>query len=160
MSERAFIGPIPGRSRSRRSRSRAALGLGPDARRIAVVVARDRGARGPASAAAIVPGYRCSAGFSRKMRSSSAGSAPAISRGVERAEPALELERAGEGLLDGHLLVEDEADQERDRLLGEERVGLVVAREVEAIGARRRHTEPILVRFRVDTNRASHPRSA
>ena len=34
----------------------------------------------------------------------------------------------------GHLLVEDEADEERERLLGEERVGLVVAGEVEAVG--------------------------
>ena len=42
-------------------------------------------------------------------------------RCVERAEPAPELERAGEGLLHRHLLVEDEPDQQRERLLGQER---------------------------------------
>ena len=50
---------------------------------------------------------------------------------VEIADPPLQLERPREGLLHGDLLVEDEADEERERLLGEERVGLVVAGEVE-----------------------------
>ena len=51
-------------------------------------------------------------------------------RGVEAAEPAPDLERAGEGLLHRNLLVEDEPDEQGQRL-GEEAVGLVVAREVE-----------------------------
>ena len=53
---------------------------------------------------------------------------------VEVAEPPLELERSGESRLHRHLLVEAEADQERERISGEERVGLVVAREVDARG--------------------------
>jgi hypothetical protein len=60
-------------------------------------------------------------------------------RGLERAEPALQLERPGERFLNGHLLVEDEADQKREGLVGDEGVRLVVAREVQAVGMRRRH---------------------
>lgn len=55
-------------------------------------------------------------------------------RRVEGADAALKLEWAREGLLDGHLLIEDEADEERERLFGEEGVGLVVAGEMEAGG--------------------------
>ncbi len=54
--------------------------------------------------------------------------------GVERAESALELQRAGERRLHGYLLVEREPDQQRERILGDELVGLVVAREVQPIG--------------------------
>jgi hypothetical protein len=42
-------------------------------------------------------------------------------RRVEPAQAALEVERAAEGLLDGDLLVEDEADQEGKGLVDEER---------------------------------------
>ena len=63
--------------------------------------------------------------------------------GVESADAPLELERPREGLLHRDLLVEDEADEERERLLGEERVGLVVAGEVEPGRCSGRHV-PIL----------------
>ena len=53
--------------------------------------------------------------------------------GVERADPALQLERARERLLYGNLLVEREADQQRERLVDEQPVGLVVAGEAEPV---------------------------
>jgi hypothetical protein len=59
-------------------------------------------------------------------------------RGVEGADPPLELERTGECLLHRNLLVEDESDEKRKRLFGEQRVGLVVAGEVKAAGRLRR----------------------
>ena len=72
---------------------------------------------------------------------------PAIVLRVERAEPLLELERAGERGRHGHLLVEREADQQRERVLRDERVGLVVAREVEAVGHRSYHPRAMRVGF-------------
>jgi hypothetical protein len=57
--------------------------------------------------------------------------------GVEVPEPPLQLERAEERRRHRHLLVEREPDQERERVACVERVGLVVAREVEAVGHRR-----------------------
>ena len=59
--------------------------------------------------------------------------------GVERAQAPFELTGPGERLLDGHLLVETEADQERQRIAGEELVRLVVRREVEPAGGGGRH---------------------
>ena len=47
---------------------------------------------------------------------------------------AAQLERAGERLLHGDLLVEREADQQRERVLGEEAVGVGVAGEREVVG--------------------------
>ena len=84
------------------------------------------------------------AGFSRKIPRAGGGVGAAIVGGVEAAEPPPDLERAGEGLLHRHLLVEDEPDEQGQRLLGEEAIGLVVAREVEVRGAGGRHA-PILV---------------
>ena len=52
--------------------------------------------------------------------------------GIEPAEPMLEVERPTECLLDRDLLVEHEADEEGQRLLGDEAVGCVVAGEEEA----------------------------
>ena len=52
------------------------------------------------------------------------GSSAAISRRVEAAEPLLQLQRAAEGGRDGHLLVEDEADQERERVARDQLVRL------------------------------------
>jgi len=52
---------------------------------------------------------------------------------VERAHALLDLERPGERGLHRHLLVERESDQERHRLLREQHVGVVVAREVEGV---------------------------
>ena len=86
---------------------------------------------------AIAPGKRWMAGLSRNASSSRAGSIAAIARRVEVAEPLPQLERAEERRLHGHLLVEREPDQERERVACDERVGLVVAGEVEAVGHRR-----------------------
>ena len=52
-------------------------------------------------------------------------------RGIEVAEPALELGRAAERLLDGDLLVEREADEQGERIVGEQAVGVGVAGERE-----------------------------
>jgi hypothetical protein len=54
--------------------------------------------------------------------------------GVERAEPLLYRERAGEGLLDGDLLVEHEAHEQGHRVRRDQRVGLVGLGEVETFG--------------------------
>ena len=53
---------------------------------------------------------------------------------VEVPEPLAQLERAGERLLHGHLLVEDEADEERGGIAGDQAVGLVVGGEGQALG--------------------------
>ena len=53
-------------------------------------------------------------------------------RGVEVADAAPELGRSGEGLLDGHLLVQCKADQQGEGVAGQEPIGLVVAGEGEA----------------------------
>ena len=55
-------------------------------------------------------------------------------RGVERADPLAQDERARERLLDRHLLVEHEADQQRERVGGDQRVGLVGVGVVELVG--------------------------
>ncbi len=54
--------------------------------------------------------------------------------GVERPEALLERERPEERLLHRHLLVEHEADEQRHRVGGNEDVGLVRGREVQALG--------------------------
>ena len=53
--------------------------------------------------------------------------------GVQVAEPALELDGAAERLLDGHLLIEREPDQQGERFLDEQAVGVVIAGERQAI---------------------------
>ena len=59
-------------------------------------------------------------------------------RRVEVAEPLLQLERSREGGLHRHLLVEREADQQRQRVSRQQRVRLWIAGEVER-GRRGRH---------------------
>ena len=56
---------------------------------------------------------------------------------VQVTQPAAELQRAAEGLLDRDLLVEREPDEERERLLDQQAVGLVVAGEGKSVGGRR-----------------------
>ena len=53
---------------------------------------------------------------------------------VEVPQPLAEHERAAEGLLDGHLLVEREPDEQGQAVGREEAVGLVVAGERQAVG--------------------------
>ena len=52
-------------------------------------------------------------------------------RRIERADPLAQLQRPGEGLLERHLLVEYEADQQRIGISFEETICSVVARERE-----------------------------
>ena len=54
--------------------------------------------------------------------------------GVECAQPVPELQRSEERRRDGHLLVEREADQERERIAAMQRVRLCVVREVQRLG--------------------------
>ena len=49
----------------------------------------------------------------------------------ERTESAAQLERSHERLLDGDLLIQFEADEERQRIAGDERIGLSVTGVVE-----------------------------
>ena len=77
----------------------------------------------PVPASPCSPGKRWIAGFSRKTSLSRFGVEGCDLRRVELTETLLELERAGEGLLHGDLLIEREADQQRERALGEETVG-------------------------------------
>ena len=72
----------------------------------------------------MLPGNRWSAGGVRKAVVELLRVHRRDRRGVERPDPALQLQRPGERLLDGHLLVEREADQERERVGRDEGVGL------------------------------------
>ena len=58
---------------------------------------------------------------------------------VQGPQSLLDLERTAERRLHGDLLIEREADQQRERFLGDERVGLVAVREVQALRGRDRH---------------------
>src|SRR3954447_1779004 len=55
-------------------------------------------------------------------------------RRVEVTEPALDVARTGEGLLDGHLLIQGEPDQQREGLGRNEAVGFRIAGERQAGG--------------------------
>jgi hypothetical protein len=55
---------------------------------------------------------------------------------VEPDDPPAELERARERLLEGHLLIEGEPDQERERVADEEPVGGLVTGERESVDRR------------------------
>src|SRR6185503_641609 len=55
---------------------------------------------------------------------------------IERAQPLLQLQGAEERRRHRHLLVEHEPDQERQRLGGDQPVGLVVPGEVESVRRR------------------------
>ena len=79
--------------------------------------------------------------------------------GVERAEPLLDLERAGESGRHRHLLVEREADEERHRLRGQELVRLVAVREVQPVGGGDRHGRSLLLEGSPDSSRDSPARS-
>jgi hypothetical protein len=55
-------------------------------------------------------------------------------RGVKMADPTAKLGGAAESLLDRDLLIEGEADQERERIAGEQPIGFIIAGEREAVG--------------------------
>jgi hypothetical protein len=108
-------------------------GVAPDPRRVAAVLVRDdrrdlldalrHAPREPVEGRPLAEDLHEPLGLERRQL-----------RGVEAAEPALEVERAVERLLHRHLLVEHEADQERQRVAGEQGVRLGVTGEVERVG--------------------------
>ena len=116
-----FISPKPGSASILRRSSVAVASVAPEALGVAVVLVGDERAqllrparharreavdRGPLAEDLLEPGR--------------VGSA--IARRIERAEPLLQLQRPGERRLHGHLLVEREADQQRERLVREQLV--------------------------------------
>jgi hypothetical protein len=104
-------------------------GLGPHARRVpAMDVGHVRGQRAHAR------GHRAREAMDRGALAEQRLEVHAGQRGgVERARALLEHERSRERLLHGHLLVEREADQQRERLAHQQRVGLVGVGEVQAV---------------------------
>ena len=76
---------------------------------------------------AIADGKRCSAGFVRNTSSSASGVIAAIARGVEATEAVPQRRRTAERPLHRHLLVEQHADEERERIVDEQLVGDGVA---------------------------------
>ena len=117
----------------------AALGLRPDALGVPVVVLGDHGAE-----LLNASRHRAREAVDRRPRAEDLLELGRVGRGdrrgVERTEPAAQLERSREGLLDGHLLVEHEADEQRERVFGEEGVGLGIAGEMQGI----RHSAAML----------------
>ena len=80
---------------------------------------------------AIAPGKRWMAGA---WRNGGSRSATATGRQASVPSRSLSTSRAGERLHHGHLLVERETDQQRERVARDQRVGLVGVGEVQAIG--------------------------
>jgi hypothetical protein len=117
---------------------RAGLGVVPNTRCVATVLAHDCGTQ-------VLRPLRHRAGEAVESRTlaEDAVELPRIHAGdldsAEKAKAPLELEGARERFLHRNLLVEDEPDEEGERLLGEEGVGLVVAREVEPVRPGRSH---------------------
>ena len=82
----------------------------------------------------MLPGKRWIAGFSRNTSSEPVGIGPRDRARVEAAQTLLQLQRPEERGRHRHLLVEDEPDQERERLGGDQPVGLRVPGEVQRLG--------------------------
>ena len=133
----AFISPIPGSAISRLWRSLRVGRLRPDPRRVAAVVGRDRRAQ-VLDAAGHVAREPVQCGWRAEDRRERLGVHRGDGRRIQRHRSALELQRAGERLLDGDLLVEREPDQEGERVGRDQGVGVGVAGEREAVG---RHGE-------------------
>jgi hypothetical protein len=58
---------------------------------------------------------------------------------IQAPDPAAQLERAGERCLHGYLLAQNEPQEEGQRTLRQEAIGLVVIREVKALGPSSHH---------------------
>ncbi len=112
----------------------AALGLAPDARGVAAVALLEERAQG-AHALGHRTGEPVQRGALAEHGGELLGVARRDARAVEVPEAGAQLERPGERLLDGDLLIECEADEERERVGGDEPVGLVVAGEGQALGS-------------------------
>src|SRR5436309_10638695 len=78
--------------------------------------------------------------------------------GIERPQPLLQLQRPTERRLHRNLLVEGKAHHERERVLRDQRVGVVVAGEVELVRpCGGRHAERLLLRGWWAENRCRTP---
>ena len=131
---RTFISPKPGSSASRARRSVAALGLAPEPRSVSrVALVQERAERPHAF------GHGAGEAMQRralaKRRRQRVGIHGGDAGDVEVPEALAQLERPGERLLHGDLLIEDEADEERDGIRGDEAIRLVVGGEREALGS-------------------------
>jgi hypothetical protein len=105
-------------------------GIGPDTRGVAAVVVPHvhRQIMHP-------PGHRSREPVNRGLRAEHRLEVGGRERcDIERAEAFTQRQWAGECLLHGDLLVEREADQQRHRIGGDQRIGLVGLGEVEAVG--------------------------
>ena len=131
---RTFISPKPGQLVEPGAQILAALGLAPDARRIAAVAFLEECAQ-----RAHALGHRTGEPVQRRALAEHLGELLGVARrdacAVEVPEARAQLERSREGLLDGDLLIEREADEERERVGGDQAVGLVVAGEGQALGS-------------------------
>ena len=137
MIDFAFISPMPGQAEQARLEGWPVRGLRPDAGGVVAEVRGDHGAQG-----LDLPGHRTREAMQGRALAEDGVQRCRIHRrdpgGVEMPKPALQVGRAAECLLDSHLLVEREADQQGQRLLDEQAVGGVIAGERER-GRHRRH---------------------
>jgi hypothetical protein len=108
-------------------------GVRPDALRATAVLVLDRGAE-LLHAARHRPGEAVDRRLLAERPLERLGIHRRDSSRVEGADPLLQLERACERGRNGHLLVEGEADEERERLAREQPVRLVRVGEVERLG--------------------------
>ena len=106
----------------------AVLRLGPDAARVTTIVIGNRG-RYRLHATRHRAGEPMQRGPTAEHFLELRGIHRRDPRRVQMADSPLQLERPRERLLDGDLLVEREANEERQRVTGEKRIGLVVAGE-------------------------------
>ena len=125
--------PEAGQLREPRAQVLAALGLAPDPRGVAVVaLLEERAERAHAL------GHRTGEPVQRRALAEHGGELLGVARrdarAVEVSQARAQDERPRERLLDGDLLVEREADEERERVGGDQPVGLVVAGEGQALG--------------------------
>src|SRR4051812_5254884 len=104
--------------------------LGPHARRVAAVLVADVHRQRLDTL-----GHRAGEAVDRRLLAQDGLEVGAGERGrVQRPDPLAQDERPRERLLHRHLLVEDEAHEERHRVAGDQRVGLVGLGEVQAVG--------------------------
>ena len=115
MMPSAFIAPIPGRARSRRLSSAPSLAVVQTGAGVVAVVGGDRGAQ-----RLDLAGHRAREAMQGRRRPEDGRELLGVGRRdpgrIQVADPALELGRAAERLLDGDLLVEREPDEQGQRV--------------------------------------------